>query len=400
MTKILNKRIDAIDALRGFALSGIIILHCVEHFLAMYYPEGGSAALGQLNDIAATFTNTIFLGKMYAIFSLLFGLGFFIQNENQAAQGKDFRLRFAWRMVILWILGLINSSFYWGEIFEIYSVLGLFIIPICKIPTKYLRILGISLLFHIPALIWFFYMAATPSVTTIPLSQFDIVDWNKSTEMLRNGSFFETLWFNFTTGRQMMWSFVGGSSYRVAHIIGLFIMGIVIGRVGIHKDEEKMKIYASKALISGFVIFAISYCIKSIVPLWLIENKSAISMGLTIFNYWFETGMMLMFIGGFILLYFYVWRDALNKLAPVGRMSLTNYLVQSLIGSTLFYGYGFALAEVCGPAVSMLIGLVWCICQIIVCNYWINRYYYGPLEWFWRSLTWFSFTKFAFKKQA
>lgn len=78
----------------------------------------------------------LFSGKSYAIFALLFGLTFFIQSDNQAKKGKDFRLRFAWRLVLLLGFGLINSAFYEGDILTIYAILGFSLIPAAKLNTK------------------------------------------------------------------------------------------------------------------------------------------------------------------------------------------------------------------------------------------------------------------------
>ena len=106
-----NTRIDAADILRGFAIGGIVIIHFLEHLNFYNFPEPTS--------IDQTVWDTVFFllaNKMYAIFSLLFGLSFFVQHDNQAQKGKDFRLRFAWRMVLLMIWGLLDLVFFNGDI--------------------------------------------------------------------------------------------------------------------------------------------------------------------------------------------------------------------------------------------------------------------------------------------
>ena len=81
------------------------------------------------------------------------------------------------------------------------------------------------------------------------------------------------------------------------------------------------------------------------------------------------------------------WRAAMSPLASVGRMPLTNYLMQSVIASTLFYGYGFGLYYRIGPAVGVLIALAIFAVQVAYSAWWMARFRFGPMEWLWRTLT-------------
>lgn len=99
---------------------------------------------------------------------------------------------------------------------------------------------------------------------------------------------------------------------------------------------------------------------------------------------------MMVYITGFTLLYYNtVLRSGLDKMAPVGRMSVTNYMAQSIIGVTLFYGFGANLAVELSFLGCLFLGLVIYSAQITYSNWWITRFYYGPIEWLWRVLTWF-----------
>jgi uncharacterized membrane protein YeiB len=100
-------------------------------------------------------------------------------------------------------------------------------------------------------------------------------------------------------------------------------------------------------------------------------------------------GIFFMTVGILILAYFRLdAKKALNRLAPMGRMSVTNYMTQSLIGALLVYNYGFGLAEKLGPSCSIGVGVAFVALQILWSQWWMKRYYYGPVEWLWRSLTW------------
>ena len=136
-----NTRIDAADILRGFAIGGIVIIHFLEHLNFYNFPEPTS--------IDQTVWDTVFFllaNKMYAIFSLLFGLSFFVQHDNQAQKGKDFRLRFAWRMVLLMIWGLLDLVFFNGDILTVYAVCGWLLIPFIRMSNKVLKFIAFLLM--------------------------------------------------------------------------------------------------------------------------------------------------------------------------------------------------------------------------------------------------------------
>ena len=120
-----NARIDVADVLRGLAVMGIILLHSIEHFNFYSFPEEVPFEWMKFTDQAIwrglffTFSN-----KAYAVFALLFGFSFYIQDNNQQRRGKDFRLRFLWRLFILFIIGQFNAAFFTGEILTMYASFG------------------------------------------------------------------------------------------------------------------------------------------------------------------------------------------------------------------------------------------------------------------------------------
>lgn len=404
MDKLPKKRIEVIDALRGFALLAICLLHSMEHFECYYFPEASSGTLKWLDDICHPTVRFLFAGKSYAIFSLLFGLSFFIQMDNQEQKGGDFRLRFAWRMVILYVFGFLNAWLYYGEIFETYAVLGLFIIPLWKLPNKWLIPVCLIFLLQIPNLISFLIMLAFPSVEAYPFSVLNDLlasgRFGNSTEVFLNGSLSDVLSYNFwSQGRMLKWSWMFGSS-RVVHILGLFMAGLLIGRFAIHRSEEKMVKYSKRIVIIGLISFPVFYCLHGVLPFLITDHSKAVEVGQMTFRYYYELGQMFMLIGLFVLIYFRIgWQKTLNKLAPVGRMSVTNYMMQTVIGTTLFYGFGFGLARITGSFYAGLIGITFCCFQLMASNWWMGRFYYGPMEWLWRCATWLDFKNIPFRRK-
>ena len=116
-----NTRIDVADILRGIAIGGIILIHFIEQLNFYVFPEPSSPFWGAVNQGVWDTVFFLLAGKMYAIFAMLFGLSFFIQHDNQAQKGVDFRLRFLWRMVLLFMFGLFDLMFFNGDILDTFK---------------------------------------------------------------------------------------------------------------------------------------------------------------------------------------------------------------------------------------------------------------------------------------
>lgn len=391
LPKIVPKeRINSIDALRGFALMGILLLHCMEHFDLMYRPVLESPLWQWIDTAVYKTLYFLFQGKSYAIFSLLFGLSFFMMMDSQAQKGKDFRGRFIWRLFILLIFGYINGLIYMGEFFVIYAVLGIILVPLWKLPTKWLLVLSVLLFLQIPQIVQFISLLGhnvpnEPTAVNIRMNRL----FYQSADVFANGSFADVIRFNLAKGQfaKLLW-FV--DVHRYVQLAGLFIAGMLIGRAGIHKSKEKMMYYSRKTLPYAVACFALFYAVALLLPSLGVEGYS-LRVGRGLFKLYANLGMMMIYICGFTLLYYNTigGRKALDRLAPVGRMSVTNYMAQSLMGTFVFYGWGLGLAMRGSFLQCALAGIVILLFQIWYSNWWIKRYYYGPMEWLWRMLTWF-----------
>lgn len=106
-----NPRIEAVDALRGFAVMAIVLVHNLEHFIFPVYPADSPGWLNTLDQGVFNVVFTLFAGKAYAIFALLFGFTFYIQSHNLKRRGGDFGCRFLWRLVLLAGFATLNAAF-------------------------------------------------------------------------------------------------------------------------------------------------------------------------------------------------------------------------------------------------------------------------------------------------
>lgn len=393
-----KKRINSIDALRGFALIGIMLLHCMERFDLTLAPVVESPFWQAIDTAVYDSLYFLFSGKSYAMFSLLFGLSFFMQMESQAAKGVDFRGRFLWRLALLFLFGYINGLVYMGEFFMVYAVLGVFLISLYKVSTRWLLVLCILLFLQIPAVISFVSLLSD-NVANEPTAAAAYMDrlFERAADVFINGSLMDVLSFNTFDGQsaKCLWVF---NNFRYLQLLGLFIAGMLIGRQGIHKSEEKMVKYSRLFLPYCLAFWAVFYAVAFLLPVWGVDGF-ALRVGQTLFKTYGNLGQMMVYFCGFTLLYYrYKGQKVLDRIAPVGRMSVTNYMAQSIVGVSLFYGFGGNFAVEFNYLQSFLLGAAFCVIQIAYSNWWIKRFYYGPMEWLWRSLTWFQVVPLSRRK--
>lgn len=383
-----KQRISSIDALRGFSLIGIVLLHCMEHFDLTSYPEYASALMQKIDMGVYDVIRFFVQGKSYAIFSMLFGLSFFIQMDNQADKGVDFRLRFLWRMALLFVLGYLNGLMYMGEFFVVYAVLGCVMVLLWRVPTKILLVLALLLFLQIPEWVSLGKVLAGGA----PNERSEMAKYMSSlyvecADVFTNGTFWDMIKFNLWKGQLAKCLWVVAVA-RYLQLIGLFIIGLLIGRAGIHRSEESMTKWSRKALPWALGVFAVFYGASLLLPALGLEGFALRQCKMLLRNY-ANLGQMIFYVSGLTLLYYKSkgWRAMLDKLAPVGRMSVTNYMMQSVFGVFIFYGFGLNLASATFSECAVA-GVVICAVQILFSNWWMKRHYYGPVEWLWRTATW------------
>ncbi len=383
-----NQRIELIDALRGFAILAIIILHNMEHFEFVYAPPQFPDWLKILDKNMMFAGYFLFGGKAYAIFALIFGFSFYIQNENQNQKGHDFRLRFLWRMLLLLVFGFINTAFYQGDILTMYAVLGLILIPVCNLSNKTVFI--IATLFMLQPVEWFkyFYALANPAFEFAPnLSNHY---YSQIGPYMNKGGFFENIIGNLTLGKtaSLLWSWENGRFFQAP---ALFMYGMLLGRKGYFLNTTENLSIWKKTLKIAAITFVPLYYVTIYLPDF-VSRTALLNSLLVIFNSWANIALMLVWTAGFIIL-FYTQKpnNILTKLINFGKMSLTTYIMQSIIGALLYYKYGLGWYQYTGPTICLFIGLVSFLAQMAFNNWWLKTHKQGPLEKIWHQLTWIKF---------
>ncbi len=382
-TKI--SRLHVVDALRGFAIVSIMLLHNIEHFDFYFLPVN---LPGWMVVVDKWIWDTLFFmfgGKSYAIFAMLFGLTFFIQSKNQENKGKDFRGRFAWRLILLFVFGLINSAFYQGDILLLYAVIGFVLIPVAKLSDKVVFTIALILMLQPYELFNLFYAIQNPEMKI-----YDPLSWSyfaKTGEYITRNSMIDTLIGNLTTGKTavLLWNWENGRVFQTA---SLFMFGMLAGRKYLFGDSQANLKFWKRTLVIAAVVFIPLFIIKLYHANWI--NSDAINRPFaTIISSWSNMAFMLVLVSGFVLLFQNgFFHKVLNIFSSFGRMSLSNYIMQSIIGSIIYYGFGFGLYEFTGATYSVMIGIVLAVLQGLFSYWWINKYKQGPLEIIWHKLTW------------
>lgn len=385
-----NNRIEIADVLRGFAVMGITLIHFIERFSLNSFPEETNSFLLFTDRVIWDSVFFAFSGKAYCIFALLFGFSFFIQDNSRRLKGKDFRGRFAWRLVLLFFIACINSTLFPGEILVLYALVGYVLIAVCRLSTRTVAIIAIILLLQ--PLEWIQLIYALIDPTFIMNAEFDAPYWEIVNTAQKEGSFLEMCKTAIWTGNvaNMGWMILHG---RVTQTAGLFMVGMLIGRSNLFPNSEKnIKVWINVFVISTLSFFPI-YGLMAILPDFISRSELLVPSTLILKSLSNIAFTGILFAGVIIVYYLTKFRNVLHQLAPYGRMSLTNYLSQSLFGAFLFYNWGLGLYQYTGITVCFLMGVAVFLFQFFFCRWWLRTHRQGPLEWLWKQATWIKIGK-------
>ncbi|MDR1501807.1 MAG: DUF418 domain-containing protein [Prevotella sp.] len=385
-----NNRIEIADVLRGFAVMGITLIHFIERFSLNSFPEETSNFLIFTDRVIWDSIFFTFSGKAYCIFALLFGFSFFIQDNSQKEKGKDFRGRFAWRLVLLFFIACINSTLFPGEILVLYALLGYVMIAVCRLSTRTIAVIAVILLLQ--PLEWGQIIYAVINPGYVINAEFDGPYWEIVNTVQKEGSFLEMCKTAIWTGNiaNMGWMLLHG---RVTQTAALFMIGMLIGRSNVFIYSEKnMKLWI-KVFIAVTLAFFPIYGLIAVLPDF-IDREAILVPSILILKSLSNIAFTGILFAGVILIYYLTrFKHVLHQLAPYGRMSLTNYLSQSLIGGFLFYNWGLGLYRYTGITACFLMGIGMFLIQFFFCRWWLRTHRQGPLEWLWKKATWIKIGK-------
>jgi uncharacterized protein len=371
-----NNRIDMVDALRGYALLGLFMVHCAERF-ELYW-------LDPQPDAWFDGTMALFAGKAFAVFALLFGFSFATIMANERARGGDFTWRFAWRLALLFAIGTLHALVYRGDILQVLAAVGLVMIPFDRLRSdKVVLAIALVLFLQVPLLAraW---AAGDGAAWAIAPARF-FLDSGLATQA--TGSLGVALASNAGPGMASKWSFYLETG-RVVEIAGLFLVGMLLQRRALFAEAgERRALWLGVAFVAG-----VGWLAGALVePLVLPPAPEAGGAPMQrqsvewLTGEWRALTAMAFQAAVFVLAWHSPLRRVLATLVPAGRMTLTLYVGQSLVAAGLLYGYGLALYDDFTSAQMVLGGLAAFALQLGLAALWFRAFRYGPLEWLWRA---------------
>jgi len=382
-------RIRSVDAVRGFALFGVLLVNM--------YNFGADAPewTGTLDSAFSTWMHAFFETKSWRLFSLLFGLGFALQlAKAKSHEGGSLWFYFR-RLTILFVFGMAHALFFDGDILMEYSMLGLILVAFRNVRPRTLLLLACVLL------------AAFPVGNLVHTESSDDLDaqWEDSLPLAELrvdhpylGSPMDVFRENALAIPPHIWSNLHDPESSLA-VFSMFLLGLFVGRTRILYDVTPHLPLIRRVFGWGIGIGAAS----ALAEWWLnqkfgyaVFTETTASAGIRflgdmLFAYG-STALALGYGAGIVLLAQRPgWQTVLRPFENLGRMALTVYLLSTVMFTTLFYGWGFGQLFLLGPAATTFYAVLFFVALLMFCTWWLDRFRFGPAEWLWRSLTYLKF---------
>lgn len=378
-----GERLSLLDALRGFALAGVLLANLNSLTLYEFLSPEQRAALPTAGfDHWARMALVFFVSKKFlTLFSLLFGVGFAVQLMRAEARGGELVPTYARRLVVLLVIGLAHGTLlYWGDILRFYAVLGFVLLLFRRASSRALLWTGVAL-----ACVGWPLLRAVADPFVGPLLQRLPSRRTASAEtfaIFSDSRYVEVVWRNPVqdlTDVAQFW-------YLPLFVLGTFLLGFWAGRQRVFHDPHRhrallRRIFAGSLLVGvagnavGFLDLPAHVPVLGTSIALAASTSGPVALGVA-----YATAFALLFLRP-------AWRRRLEVLAPVGRMALTNYLGQAVVCVPVFYGFGLGVGPQLGipgrlATFALLFGA-----QIVFSHWWLTRFRFGPAEWVWRSLT-------------
>jgi uncharacterized protein len=383
-------RIVEVDMVRGFALFGVLLVN-------MYGFGADSIAWSSpIDRLAFALMRVFFELKSWTLFSMLFGFGFALQLQRADARGFRILPAYLRRLAVLFALGAAHALLYDGDILMLYAELGLGLFVVRRLPTRGLLLVAVGLMLVFPLA----RLASTggrpggmEKIESVAVARARL-EQAQRTHVYATGSLAEVAADNASAIPADPLEDVNSPESGLA-VFAMFLLGLSIGRSGVLRD-----IPAHVAPIARVRAWGLTFGLAAMAA----ERILAATAGYAVYRAHQAgpgvqlAGDLLLAFGTTALALGYAamlvlaaqtprGRAALAPLAGVGRLTLTVYLTQTLIFSTLFYGYGFGQAFRLGPVGVTACAVMIFGAQVVACQWWSRRFRFGPMEWMWRSLT-------------
>ncbi|MCX6255677.1 MAG: DUF418 domain-containing protein [Bacteroidia bacterium] len=389
-TPVLNpttsgERIEMIDALRGFALTGVCLgnLALFSFYYCLSNEQKADLPFPVINTIISYFIYFFVDYKFWTLFTIMFGFGasIFISRANDLH--KNGKALYARRLLILLIFGLIHGIFFWfGDILSEYALAGFILLLFSNKKGVLLAIWGIILGAFIPLVLKILQVKLLPD-------NFEIFNKLGTLTMDAYSSSYYSKVINANLVNIKIYSLYVW--FLLIAALGRFMIGYWIGQTGRMYHIENYTDFFKKAMRIcawiGFPVMFITTITRILIDAEVLSPMSEWEP-ITCLSEIASLAIGIFYAIKFAFLYQNKkWKKRLSVFKEMGRMALTNYLVQTIINILIFNGIGFGLAGKTGPSIYILWFVILMILQIIFSKWWLSKYRFGPFEWLWRSLT-------------
>ncbi|MGJ9382110.1 DUF418 domain-containing protein [Salipaludibacillus sp. CF4.18] len=374
-------RLHHIDSLRGFALFGIFLVNMLAFQYGTFGYEYIYPDLNSTDQASHNMIEFLFQGSFYPIFSILFGFGATLMWQRAGQEDRPFYLVFLRRLVILAMMGTAHLYLIWdGDILLTYAITGFIFVLFLKCKPKTLLIWAITLVFlnTAPGLL------PTDDASTNEASTMLSSIAEQEQVVLTDGSYLDTVEFRLTSDpfEEVEFGFLISIINAVTlfmQTLWLFIVGAIIAKKRWLHDLKEHKQTLVLLMASGLSVGIILKGVMVYTPTTQLDYIGYIFGGPV---------LGIGYIAAFSLLFMkFSTSIVFDSFRYVGRMALTNYISQSIVMTTLFYGYGFGLLGELGTTLGIVLVVAIFILQMILSKWWLIHYRFGPIEWLWRNGT-------------
>ncbi|MEC5146122.1 DUF418 domain-containing protein [Chitinophaga sp. 212800010-3] len=375
-------RIHELDAIRGVALAGILLVNMGLFSFPALYLDPLEYWPGTWNKISVLFVNLVGEGKFISMFSFLFGLGFTIFLQSAEKKGHSPVKLFLRRLLVLLGIGMIHANFIWfGDVLCFYSTLGALLLFFrhCKPETLVKWAMGLLL---IPVLLymlggmivgsaWFADGGATTTAGTAAIDAYRNGTWQQLYAQNANDLIVTRI----------------GYLIEAPVIFAMFLLGAYAGKRRIFHDPEQHIVFIRRVQL-GSAMIGWPIALLSLLYISAGHSTAVYSYAQVFSSYIAGPAIGIFYIATIIrLLRCTTWQRILLPFQAAGRMAATNYLLQSVICVSVYYSFGGGLYAGIGPLAILWIWATIFVVQLAVSSWWMSHFRFGPVEWLWRSLT-------------
>jgi uncharacterized protein len=384
-----RERMDVLDAVRGAAVLGILFVNIESLTGYSFTPPSARAALplAEWDHAAERFVGIFIEAKFYALFSLLFGIGFAVFVDRAAVRGDDAVGLFRRRLTGLLLIGLTHTLLIWfGDILVTYALLGFGLVFFLHRSDRSLLRWAIGLLLlpavlYLAAAVGVALFAPADSVASGPGEPLPPV-LATAVDALARGSYPQVVAANAVLTLANAARRLGLMFFP--RVFAMFLLGLLIGRRRVLEDlasrSERLRRVALWGTVVGLPLAIAGEMLPEHLPLagTLVVEAVARSIAIPALTLAYGAGLCLLFRRAPVLM---------RAFAGPGRMALTNYLLHSVAGVVAFYGVGFGLFGRLSLVSGIAVGIAFFLLQMVLSRLWLSRAAFGPAEWLWRMFT-------------